>query len=343
MSDRTLIADARAYIGGWRGENDLSVGPNMLVHMVEQLADRLEALTGGGGEPAAWVVWFADESGCLVFTEADADEVIADAMSGATKEPLYLSPPSGRGVGREEIARMIDPEAFRAEPELQPTADMRQAVVQRRNHAGAKAGVILALFSSPSLGGEGKQEDSPSQGSQNDQCADAGPSPRSHDGGPGYERGSIVWHSSDGDDGPDVGIQLGLGGGYSLYCGELSRATLEDHLIPESYPDGWWVTLYGPTDSWVIGAVPDRYAAQEAVEHLHGLMKSLPAAPDPQAQQDDAASILSDPHAVHLNMLRGGLAKLTPAQIGHLYRGEEAEAVIAELRRQNPKQDEGER
>lgn len=63
---------------------------------------------------------------------------------------------------REEIARVIDPDAFRAEPELQPTADMRQAVVQRRNHAGAKADVILALFSSPSLGGEGKQEDSSS-------------------------------------------------------------------------------------------------------------------------------------------------------------------------------------
>lgn len=47
-------------------------------------------------------------------------------------------------------------------------------------------------------------------------------------------------------------------------------------------------------------------------------------------------ALLKDPNAVHLNMLRGGIAKLTPAQIGHLYRGEEAEEVIREVRRQNP-------
>ena len=45
---------------------------------------------------------------------------------------------------------------------------------------------------------------------------------------------------------------------------------------------------------------------------------------------------LSDPSFVHLNMLRGGIAKLTPAQIGHLYRGAEAAEVIAEVLRQNP-------
>ena len=50
----------------------------------------------------------------------------------------------------------------------------------------------------------------------------------------------------------------------------------------------------------------------------------------------DLEALLKDPNAVHLNMLRGGIAKLTPAQIGHLYRGEEAEEVIREVRRQNP-------
>jgi hypothetical protein len=50
----------------------------------------------------------------------------------------------------------------------------------------------------------------------------------------------------------------------------------------------------------------------------------------------DFEALLMDPNAVHLNMLRGGIAKLTPAQIGHLYRGEEAEEVIREVRRQNP-------
>ena len=51
-----------------------------------------------------------------------------------------------------------------------------------------------------------------------------------------------------------------------------------------------------------------------------------------------AASLdaLKDPAVVHLNMLRGGIAKPTPAQIGHLYRGEEAAEVIREVIRQNP-------
>lgn len=77
----------------------------------------------------------------------------------------------------------------------------------------------------------------------------------------------------------------------------------------------------------------------------HGIAMPLPDAPDPQAQQASVEAVLTDPHAVHINMLRGGIAKLTPAQIGHLYRGEEAEAVISELRRQNheAQQDEGER
>jgi len=46
-------------------------------------------------------------------------------------------------------------------------------------------------------------------------------------------------------------------------------------------------------------------------------------------------SVLSDPAGVHLNTLRGGIAKMTPAQIGHLYRGEEGTQVIAEIRRQS--------
>ncbi len=40
--------------------------------------------------------------------------------------------------------------------------------------------------------------------------------------------------------------------------------------------------------------------------------------------------------AIHANMLRGTLPKLTAAQIGHLYRGDEAREVITEIERQNP-------
>lgn len=47
-------------------------------------------------------------------------------------------------------------------------------------------------------------------------------------------------------------------------------------------------------------------------------------------------ALLQDPTEVHINMLRGTIAKITPAQIGHLYRGQDAVDVIAEVLRQNP-------
>ena len=46
--------------------------------------------------------------------------------------------------------------------------------------------------------------------------------------------------------------------------------------------------------------------------------------------------LLQDPNEVHINMLSGTIAKITPAQIGHLYRGQDAVDVIAEVLRQNP-------
>lgn len=60
-----------------------------------------------------------------------------------------------------------------------------------------------------------------------------------------------------------------------------------------------------------------------------------PAAPDGLDGLDGLAG-LADPNTVHINMLRGGIAKPTPAQIGHLYRGEQAREVVAEVMRQNP-------
>ena len=52
--------------------------------------------------------------------------------------------------------------------------------------------------------------------------------------------------------------------------------------------------------------------------------------------RESIATMLKDPVAVHANVLRGGIAKLTPAQIGHIYRGDEANEVVVELVRQNP-------
>lgn len=62
----------------------------------------------------------------------------------------------------------------------------------------------------------------------------------------------------------------------------------------------------------------------------------MPDCPNPTPDRaGELEKLLQDSKAVHLNMLRGGIAKLTPEQIGHLYRGDEARAVIAEIERQN--------
>ena len=74
-----------------------------------------------------------------------------------------------------------------------------------------------------------------------------------------------------------------------------------------------------------------RRAWKAGLIHAVDRMKAIP----PQAQPVSELPDLTDAQFVHLNMLRGGIAKLTPAQIGHLYRGSEAIAVVAELKRQN--------
>jgi hypothetical protein len=64
-----------------------------------------------------------------------------------------------------------------------------------------------------------------------------------------------------------------------------------------------------------------------------GILRSLSASPQPG---EGVAEGLKDANIVHINMLRSGIAKLHPVQIGHLYRGEDAVAVVAEVKRQNP-------
>ena len=57
----------------------------------------------------------------------------------------------------------------------------------------------------------------------------------------------------------------------------------------------------------------------------------------PNRQELAAVSeLLKDSDVVHLNMLHGKIAKPTPAQIGHLYGGEQAAEVVREVIRQNP-------
>jgi len=158
MSDRALIERLRSTRGN-----------TAVVRVCMDAADRLEALTGGGGEPVAWRRRpKGSNRDWTLFADVDNEVEFYRSSGRYDVEPLYLSPPSGRGVEREAIRKIIDDAVNSAIPEPWEVID----------HATDQ---ILALFSSPSLGGEGKQEDSSSQGSQNDQGADAGPSPRSPD------------------------------------------------------------------------------------------------------------------------------------------------------------------
>lgn len=58
-------------------------------------------------------------------------------------------------------------------------------------------------------------------------------------------------------------------------------------------------------------------------------LAALQAKPTPTAD-------LKDSHAVHVNMMRGEIGKLTPAQVAHLYSAEECAAIVAEIQRQHP-------
>jgi hypothetical protein len=104
----------------------------------------------------------------------------------------------------------------------------------------------------------------------------------------------------------------------------VGRAILDAH--------GQWEkenTMRGSQDLW---------GEQHVI--LLGQAAMLAAAPalsaSPAPAGDQVESALRDPATVHINMLRGGIAKPTPAQIGHLYRGDEAAEVIREVARQNP-------
>jgi hypothetical protein len=107
----------------------------------------------------------------------------------------------------------------------------------------------------------------------------------------------------------------------------------------QAYADGCVEARYwgGPTmyPAHPINEDRARHDAK-ALTALLAAAREEPRPPQEGAEPVALEALLKDPNAVHLNMLRGGIAKLTPAQIGHLYRGDEAEEVIREVRRQNP-------
>ena len=57
--------------------------------------------------------------------------------------------------------------------------------------------------------------------------------------------GEIRSHASGPGDGPDIGLEVGLRDGLSLYVGELAQETLLGAGIPAEFanPRHWWVAL----------------------------------------------------------------------------------------------------
>lgn len=91
-----------------------------------------------------------------------------------------------------------------------------------------------------------------------------------------YERGNVVWHSSDEGGLPDVGISVGLGEGRMLYAGEVADATLAQ-AGPDftDSPSSWALVIFGQNSTNVIAHCPCSDAAQRFVEEIATLVRNV--------------------------------------------------------------------
>lgn len=112
------------------------------------------------------------------------------------------------------------------------------------------------------------------------------------DGDPS-ELGQLVWHSSGEDEGPDVGMSLGLGDGRSLYLGEMPTSTLTEHGIDvKETGDGWWLVMYDDKGRLEtrIGAlvVGDGQDARDIFDQLFALAQQALLSGGALERRDDA-------------------------------------------------------
>jgi hypothetical protein len=87
-------------------------------------------------------------------------------------------------------------------------------------------------------------------------------------------KGQVQWHSSDGEGGPDVGMLLALGAERYLWAGEISRSRWADagpDAAALGNDTGWWLILYGPGETEVIGKCVSAEAAGTMIETLSAL------------------------------------------------------------------------
>jgi hypothetical protein len=77
--------------------------------------------------------------------------------------------------------------------------------------------------------------------------------------------GKVTWHSGGEDEGPDVGMALGLGADATLWLGDMPNSTLADHNING---DGWWFVLYDGKRTEIAARVVDGDAARALFDRL---------------------------------------------------------------------------
>ena len=87
--------------------------------------------------------------------------------------------------------------------------------------------------------------------------------------------GSVIWHCSYEDSGPDVGISLKLGDNRMLWCGEItSRRYREQPECADLGGEcGWWIIFYDGPISRVIAKCCDADAAKDAFEIVGWLIR----------------------------------------------------------------------
>lgn len=84
---------------------------------------------------------------------------------------------------------------------------------------------------------------------------------------PQARSGKVTWHSSGEDEGPDVGLQLDIGGGCSLWLGEGKK------------PTGWQIAIVHDDEIVPVADVIDHEQARE-------LFDRIASAVQPQARED---------------------------------------------------------
>lgn len=90
-----------------------------------------------------------------------------------------------------------------------------------------------------------------------------------------HERGQLIWHTSEEGGGPDVGLELGLGGGFTLYAGEVADRTLAEAGIDlAEHKGGWWVALICEAEYRPVGPVANEEAARELVDQVFAALQS---------------------------------------------------------------------